>query len=288
MKTGICILIIFFLITPCFSKQKNIIKDTGKVVYLQKDKEILELILKLFSTDNKTSTADLIVKVGSFFKETPYVAHTLETEPEQLVVNLRELDCTTFAENCLAIARTIKSEAPSFEQFTRELQNIRYRNGVIDGYPSRIHYFSDWIFENNKNNLVKDISKEIANTPYPLIVNFMSTHPNSYVQLKNDSTLIPVFAAKEQEISTRKAYFIPEEKIAETESLLQNGDIAGITTNIKGLDMSHVVILQRVNGRIHILHASTTAQKVILSEESLEDYLKKSKSATGIMVARPL
>lgn len=288
MKTGICILLFSFLITPCFSKQKNIIKDTGKVVYLQKDKEILELILKLFSTDNKTSTAELIVKVGSFFKETPYVAHTLETEPEQLVVNLRELDCTTFAENCLAIARTIKSEAPSFEQFTRELQNIRYRNGVIDGYPSRIHYFSDWIFENNKNNLVKDISKEIANTPYPLIVNFMSTHPNSYVQLKNDSTLIPVFAAKEQEISTRKAYFIPEEKIAETESLLQNGDIAGITTNIKGLDMSHVVILQRVNGRIHILHASTTAQKVILSEESLEDYLKKSKSATGIMVARPL
>jgi hypothetical protein len=288
MKTGICILIFSFLITPCFSKQKNIIKDTGKVVYIQKDKEILEQILKFFSSENKTSTTELIVKVGSFFKETPYVAHTLETEPEQLVVNLRELDCTTFAENCLAIARTIKSETPSFEQFTCELQNIRYRNGVIDGYPSRIHYFSDWIFENNKNNLMKDISKEIANTPYPLIVNFMSTHPQSYIQLKNDSTLIPVIAAKEQEISKREMYFIPEEKIATFENLLQDGDIAGITTNIKGLDMSHVVILQRVNGRIHILHASTTAQKVILSEETLEDYLKKSKSATGIMVVRPL
>ncbi len=288
MKTGICILLFSFLITPCFSKQKNIIKNTGKVVYLQKDKEILEQILKFFSAESKTSTAELIFKVGSFFKETPYVAHTLETEPEQLVVNLSELDCTTFAENCLAIARTVKSKTPTFEQFTRELQNIRYRNGVIDGYPSRIHYFSDWIFENNKRELVKDVSKEIANTPYPLIVNFMSIHPQSYVQLKNDSTLIPVIAAKEQEISKREMYFIPKEKIAAFENQLQNGDIAGITTNIKGLDVSHVVVLQRVSGRIHILHASTTAQKVILSEETLEDYLKKSKSATGIMVARPL
>jgi hypothetical protein len=224
--------------------------------------------------------------VGSFFKETPYVAHTLETEPEQLVINLRELDCTTFAENCLAIARTVKSENPSFETFTKELQNIRYRNGEINGYPSRIHYFSDWIFENNKRNFVRDISKEIANTPYPLQVNFMSTHPKSYVQLK-DSTLIPVIAGQEQEISKRKMYFIPEEKIVEFENLLKNGDIAGITTSIKGMDISHVVILQRVAGRVHILHASQTANKVILSEETLEEYLKNSKSATGIMVARP-
>jgi len=288
MKSEICIFLIIFTLTSWITKTSDNRETSKKVVYLQEDKEILDKILHLYSNEKKTSTAELIVKVGNFLKETPYVAHTLEIEPEQLVVNLRELDCTTFAENSLAIARTIKSQTPSFEQFIRELQNIRYRNGVIDGYPSRIHYFSDWIFENNKNNLVKDISKEIANTPYPLIVNFMSTHPQSYVQLKNDSTLIPEIAAKEQEISKREMYFIPEEKIATFEKLLQNGDIAGITTNIKGLDMSHVVILQRVNGRIHILHASTTAKNVILSEETLEDYLKKNKSATGIMVIRPL
>lgn len=286
MKSGISILLLFFTITGSYSIPKKSTEISDKVVFLQKDKEILEQILRLYSTEKKAATADLIIKVGTFFKETPYVAHTLETEPEQLVVNLRELDCTTFAENCLAIARTIKSEKPSFEQFTRELQNIRYRNGIIDGYPSRIHYFSDWIFENNKRNLVKDLSKEIANTPYPLRVSFMSTHPESYIQLK-DTTLIPVIASQEREISRREMYFIPEEKIAAFEDRMQDGDIAGITTSIKGMDISHVVILQRVAGRIHILHASSTAKKVILSEETLEDYLKNSKSATGIMIARP-
>ena len=287
MKTGICLFLIISAITVCNSNSVKDTKTSEKVVYLQKDKEILEQILQLYSAEKNAATADLLIKVGTFFKETPYVAHTLETEPEQLIVNLRELDCTTFAENCLAIARTIKSKNPSFEQFTKELQYMRYHNGKINGYTSRIHYFSDWIFENNKKKLITDISKEIANIPYSLQVNFMSTHPKSYVQLK-DSTLIPVIAGQEQEINKRKMYFIPEEKIAAFEMSLKDGDIAGITTSIKGMDISHVVILQRVAGKMHILHASQTAKKVILSEETLEEYLKSSKSATGIMVARPL
>lgn len=287
MRTSIYLILFFFSLTSYSSKTKTVTETSVKAVYIQKDKEIFEQILKQFPAEKDLSTAELMIKVGAFFIETPYVAHTLEKEPEQLVVNLCELDCTTFTESVLAIARTIKSKNPSFEHFVAELQNIRYRNGIIDGYPSRIHYFSDWIFENDKRQLVKDVSEEIADIPYTLKVNFMSTHPESYVQLK-DSTLIPVIARQEQEISKREMYYIPEERIAEFENQLMDGDIAGITTSIKGLDILHVVILQRVSGRVHILHASSTAKKVILSAETLEEYLKSSKSATGIMVARPL
>jgi len=286
MKKVTCLFLSIFVLTLFYSKTGKSSEPLKGVVYLQNDKQIFEKILQQFSAEKNTPIADLVVKVGAFFSETPYVAHTLEIEPEQLVVNLRELDCTTFAENCLAISRTIKSENPSFGQFTSDLQNIRYRNGKIDGYPSRIHYFSDWIFENNKRNFIKDVSEEIAKIPYPLKVNFMSTHPASYVQLK-DSTLIPVIAKQEKEISARTMFYIPEEKLTEFEHLLKDGDIAGITTTQKGMDISHVVILQRVAGKIHILHASSTAKKVILSDESLEEYLKSSKSATGIMVTRP-
>lgn len=287
MKYKSYLYFLLIILLACSSKTKTITETSVKVVYVQKDKEIFEQILQKFSAEKDASTAKLMIKVGTCFIDTPYVAHTLEKEPEQLVINLRELDCTTFAESVLAISRTIKSANPSFEHFVAELQNIRYRNGIIDGYPSRIHYFSDWIFENDKRNIIKDISKEIANTPYPLKVNFMSAHPASYVQLK-DSTLVQVIAKQELEISSRQMFYIPEDKLAEFENLLQNGDIAGITTNVKGLDISHVVILQRIAGRVHILHASTTAKKVIISEETLEEYLKNSKPATGIMVARPL
>jgi hypothetical protein len=287
MKRKIVLFVVLPLFFACNAAKENKTDGPVNVVAQEKDKQILEQILELFSGEKDTPLPVLMVKTGTFFKETPYVAHTLETEPEQLVVNLREMDCTTFAENCLAISRTIKSKNPGFDKFTQELQKIRYRNGKIEGYPSRIHYFSDWIYTNDKKGLVKDVSNEIAKTGYDLNVNFMSTHPDRYKQLKNNTEFVNKLAKQEKEISSRTMYYIPEGKIAEVEDKLQDGDIAGITTNIGGLDISHVVLLVRKEGKIHILHASSAAEKVIVSENTLEDYLLNSKPATGIMVARP-
>ncbi len=287
MKVLIIFLSVFLFSLGCSSTSKNQPEKSQKVIYQPEDKEILNNVFTLCSEDINKPVSELIIKIGTYFKETPYVGHTLEFEPEQLVINLREMDCNTFAENCLAIAKTIKSGKLTFEKFTDELTNIRYRNGIIDDYPSRLHYFSDWIYNNEEKNLIKDVSSVIANTPYPLHVNFMSTHPQSYVQLK-DSLLLPVIVSQEKNISTRKMYYIPENKISEVENQLKDGDIAGITTDIAGLDISHVVILVRINGRIHILHASSVAEKVVVSENTLEDYLLSSKRSTGIMVARPL
>ncbi|MBK6282852.1 MAG: DUF1460 domain-containing protein [Draconibacterium sp.] len=135
--------------------------------------------------------------------------------------------------------------------------------------------------------IVKSVSQEIAGTPYRKTINFMSTHPESYLQLKNHPEIQKIIAEREREISMRKTYFIPKEKIGEIESKLNDGDIVGITSRVDGLDISHVGILVRINGRIHLMHASTTAEKVVISDNSLEDYLLKSKSVTGIMVARP-
>lgn len=289
MKFAFSILPFLILFISCNSAQKKVSNNTDNIIFQPKDKEIIDELFEILALEKTTSLPVLMIKVGTFFKETPYVASTLEINPEEekLVVNLREMDCTTFAENCLAIARTIKRDEPTFEKFTSELQKIRYRDGKIDGYPSRLHYFSDWIYNNAQKKLVKRVSKEITGIPYPLHVNFMSTHPGSYIQLK-DSTLIPIIEKQEKEISSRSMYYIPQERVTEFEDKLKDGDIAGITTNIDGMDIQHVVILVRKEGRIHMLHASSAAEKVILSDETLEDYLLNSKRATGIMVARPV
>jgi len=288
MKTHVLTLLVLSFLCSCNSTPVNPTLDSGKVIYQAKDKEILEQVLNLYSAEKDATTSDLMLKVGSFFQGTPYVAHTLEKEDEQLVINLRELDCTTFAENCLAISRTLSSESHTFDQFCAELQFIRYRDGLINGYPSRLHYFCDWIFNNAQANLVKDISEEIAQTPFPKQINFMSSHPDSYRQLKDSIPLVEAIAAQEKEISARKMFFIPETRIAEIESKLMDGDIAGITTEIEGIAIQHVVILVRQDGRIHLLHASSKAEKVVLSDITLEEYLLNSKTASGIMLARPL
>jgi len=285
MKTTHFSLLILFLLLACAKSSKN---ENG-IIFQPEDKTILNQVFELFSEEQETPVPALMVKVGTYFLGTPYVAHTLETDTsEQLVVNLREMDCTTFAENCLAISKTINSGKLTFEQFTNELKKIRYRDGIPDGYPSRLHYFSDWIYTNHQKKIIRHVSKEIAGISCPIEVHFMSTHPESYRQLKADPALIKIIEAQEKEISAREMHFIPEEKIPEVEDQLQDGDIAGITTNIDGLDISHVILLVRKNNRIHLMHASSLAEKVIISEETLEAYLQKSNKTTGIMVARPL
>ena len=288
MKTQLLALLVLSSLFSCNSTSKDSDAESENIIYQPKDKEILEQLFNLYSGEKEATTSALMVKVGSFFQLTPYVAHTLETDDEQLVINLREMDCTTFAEYCLAISRTIKSDKQSFDQFASELQLIRYRDGHIDGYPSRLHYFCDWIFNNAQANLVKDMSEEIAQTPFPKQINFMSKHPDSYRQLKDSIPLVEAIAAQEKLISARKMFFIPETKIAELESKLMDGDIVGITTEIDGIAIQHVGILIRQEGRIHLMHASSKAEKVVVSDLTLEEYLLNSNTASGIMVARPL
>ncbi len=280
---------IFILLMACAPAKKSPEKSLEKITINQTDQNIFNRIEASLEEVKNPSMSTLMLHIGRFLMETPYVAHTLEiNETEQLVVNLREMDCTTFAENCLALSRTFQSKKHTLEKFTSELQKIRYRNGKITDYTSRIHYFSDWIYDNSKKKVVNDISKEIAETIFPNSVSFMSTHPDSYKQLKDNPDFTAQIAAQEKEISARKVYYIPEEKLASVESKLRDGDIVGITTNIKGLDISHVGILVQQAGRIHLMHASSLAMKVVISENTLEDYLFNSKSATGIMVVRAL
>jgi len=280
--------VFYFLMASCTFKG-NGETEKFKIISTEEDKEIVEQIFELFAEETNAPTSVLMVKLGTYFEGTPYAAHTLEKgDEEQLVVNLRGLDCTTLVENCLALAKTIQSGDHTFKQFTKELKNVRYRSGKIDGYPSRLHYTTDWIFDNQQKKLVRNLSKEIGATPYPKEINFMSAHPDSYRQLKDSSHLVEIIAQKENDINSRQHFYIPEEKLAEVEDQLMDGDIVGITTGIEGLDISHMGILVRKAGRIHLLHASSSEEKVVLSEETLEEYLLSSKSATGIMVARPL
>lgn len=252
------------------------------------DEEICRQILTELQQHSEKTTAELVVEAGKLLMNTPYVAHTLETAPEQLIVNLRELDCTTFAENCLALARTAKTRKPSFKHFKNELQHIRYRGGEIDGYPSRLHYFSDWIVDNDKKHTVKSVSQSIGNTGFGKTINFMSQHPNSYKPLKNNAVFIEALHKQEQKLTNTKLHYIPTEKLETLKHLIKDGDIFGITTNIDGLDITHVGIAVFKSNELHFMHASSKAEKVILSEETLYEYLNNRESATGIMIARPL
>ncbi|MCZ7601844.1 MAG: DUF1460 domain-containing protein [Melioribacteraceae bacterium] len=269
-----------------------VLSTSAQAVFTNNDIEICKTKFNLaFEKDLfEKPINEVIIEIGKSFLGLDYEAHTLEKGvDEKLVVHLSGLDCYTFLEASLVFARCIKLGDTTFGCFQKELENIRYRNGKLDEYPSRLHYFSDWIFDMNKRGIAKDITQDIGGIPYQNNVNFMSTHPDSYMQLNANPAFTEEIEKIEKEISARDYFYIPEDKIKLIEENIESGDILGITTNIKGLDISHTGIAIRLDdGRIHLLHAPNVGKQIEISEKPLAEYIQSIKQQTGIMVVRPL
>lgn len=218
----------------------------------------------------------------------PYVANTLDmADEETLVVHLDKADCTTFVETVLALSLTDKKGKTDFGSFKEALQCIRYREGHLKGYASRLHYFSDWIKDNEKKGIVRERTREIMTfIPQVLQLDFMSTHRDSYRQLRNNLLLTAQIAEIEKEWKNVSVSYIPKASLnASSENLgIKNGDILAITTNIKGLDVVHTGFAIWMGGKLHLLHASSAMKKVILDPQPLFDYSKNKKAHTGVRV----
>jgi hypothetical protein len=205
------------------------------------------------------------------------------TSNEQLVVNLRQLDCWTHVECSLALA--LAGPQGSFQDFQNYLKTLRYWGGNVEGYGSRIHYFSGWLLQAEKLGFVQDITRDLGGVPYRKKISYISARPQKYPKIKDEKTLQELKNA-ESRITRHPWYFIPKSKVALKEHLLREGDIIILTSAKADLDISHQGFAVRRNGRIHLLHASSLSKKVIVSALPLHQYLAKQRGQSGIMVAR--
>lgn len=256
--------------------------------YTKSDSLIYEAYTKEFSNYKDKPFNELIINTAKYFLGKPYVASTLEIlDEEKLIINLREFDCTTFVENCIALSGVIKSKDLSFENYSKLLTLLRYRDSKIDGYISRLHYTTDWIYENEKDGILRNISSEIGGQKVEKVLNFMSTHPQSYKHLKNNPNNIQKIKEIENSINSRNTYeIIPVSAIPAAIEKIHDGDIIAFATSIKGLDYSHMGIAYWNNGKLHFIHASSRAKQVIIESKTLLGYCKDSKNCSGISVLR--
>lgn len=230
--------------------------------------------------------SDLVCEIGNYFLGAPYKSSTLESgHKEKLIVNFRQFDCFTFLETVMALTRCALAHDLSMKCFRSELQFIRYRQGIVDGYASRLHYFSDWFFDNKKKGIVKDISRQIGAKPQYKVINFMTTHRDAYPALQ-DENVFQKIRKIEKLISRRKFYVLPKEEFNGAAGKIKTGDIVALASNTDGLDTAHVGFALWQGKKLHLLHASSKAKSVVVSAKSLIDYLRQNKQYTGIIVAR--
>jgi hypothetical protein len=251
-----------------------------------RDRKIFDALTRTFTREKANTTGEWMIRLGRHFLGAPYAAGTLEKEgPEALVINLRQFDCLTFVENIIALTQLFLSEHVSFDRYREILASIRYRQGRLDAYASRLHYFTDWLFDNERKGIVKNISRTLGGQPFSKKVNFMTEHPDHYPALK-DRDVYRQIRAIERRIQQRLCYYMPRVSLKKIENRIVDGDLIAVTTRTEGLDVTHVGIAVHVRQRIHFLHASSLAGSVIISTETLDRYLARSKDHSGIMLAR--
>ena len=230
-------------------------------------------------------------RVGQELVGTPYVAFTLETEEpvEYCTVDLEGLDCVTFFESTLDMARVIP-KGLTRERLIREVRHTRYRGGDQRDYSSRLHYTLDWMDDNQKKGVVRILTPELPGArPFLQRVGFMSSHPNSYVQLKANPSLVPMIATTEYAIDHRDHRYIPSAAVAGVEPLLRTGDIIGLCATQAGIDIAHTGIAYRnPDGVLCFFDATNAPGRMDVRVGARLSERLSPKAHTGIVVARPL
>lgn len=283
MKSKITISIIFTIIL------------TSLIVIAQitnKNNQILDKLFSNAKTENwqKLKQEELIPLIAKSFLGTKYTAGTLENpEKEICLVNLEGLDCFTFVEAVININRLILDQKFNADSLYDYVMQTRYRVGADLNnlkYTDRLHYTCEWLLQNQKLGLFKDITKELGGEKIKFNLGFMSQNPKFYPALVKYPEYIPIIEKTEKYINSKEFYYISKDKVKAIESKLKSGDIILIATSKKGLDYSHLGFAYRETvGTMRLLHASTKQKEVII-DKSISEYLANNTSATGISVLR--
>ena len=279
--------IVFVFVFLCSSGAK-----AQDIFYLKSDSVKVVSLLRKAQADKPSN---LMLYFAHLFEGVPYVAHTLEiSATEKLIINLRELDCTTLVENVFALALTAKQGSVSWDDYCTNLALIRYRNGKPEGYASRNHYFYWWVESNMQKKLIT-----LPDIPTPLRyrqvidVNYMSNHIDSYRMLKNGGAKVQKLIREYEKASFGKVmYYIPVAQLGKKKDVLsciKDGDILAIVTRRQGLDTSHIGIAEwGSDGYLHLLNASKIFKKVVLDSRPINKYMATQRLQQGIWVIRPI
>ncbi|AFY70292.1 protein of unknown function DUF1460 [Thalassoporum mexicanum PCC 7367] len=221
--------------------------------------------------------------IGSGYRE-----GLLDRSPqEKLVVSLTQFDCVLLVEIALALAMGVAVEDYTPTTLAKNVQSLRYSDGEVNGYCSRLHYFSDWINDNQKRGQVVEIGDRLGGLPLNKPLRFMSNHWQLYPKLIGSKANRDCITAMEKGINTQQISYVPTDKIRAAYGQLQPGDIIAIATEIEGLDVTHTGLAYRhSDGNFGLIHASPVGRVVV--SHDLQAYIARQPQAIGILVARPI
>lgn len=211
---------------------------------------------------------ELIERLSARLLGTPYGANMLvgsATEPEQLVVDLRRVDCFTYLDYLDAGSRSADRD-----QFLTNLVTTRYIDGRVE-FAQRKHFFTDWAGR-----------ERLAATDITASLSPAAVTTTKHLNAKADGGLyLPGVPVVDRAIT-----YIPSAAVdGGVSAALRTGDYLGAYTPEAGLDVTHVGIIVATPAGPVFRNASSLAANNQVVDTPLTDYLR---TVPGIVVLRPL
>ncbi len=199
------------------------------------------------------------------FLGVPYMASTLigsPHDPEVFVINLEGVDCFTFIDYVEAMRLS-----RSFRLFREHLKRVRYRSATVS-YQTRRHFFTDWL----ARRMVYDATQGVAGKRAVTVRKALN-------EKEEGSSLLPGI----RPVSRLITYIPAAEVVGEVVlSKLRTGDYVGIYSETAGLDVSHVGIFVKDQGKALFRHASLIEKRVVD-----QDFAEYMSGKPGIVILRP-
>jgi 3D (Asp-Asp-Asp) domain-containing protein len=239
---------------------------------------LMQTVRKDFTDLNKR-----IQYISSRGLGTPYVVFNLGEggtapyDPDPLV-NFSQTDCMTFCEHTLAMAIST-----TYQEMFKNLQKIRYKDGVID-IRTRNHYsMADWL--PNNNWFLKDVTGEVGGS--------LCKQMTKTINRKKDFIYLGIPEEELKAVAPPQKLtidYIPNESLIRITDNLKGGEIVSIISNRAGIFSAHMGIIVRDEwDNVIFRHGSSreTIREVIdVPFKEMVDQLRQSKTRVGMAFMR--
>ncbi len=232
------------------------------------------------------SFGQLVARAAHLQLGVPY-APAASPDPEALVIDLETFDCVTLIESTLAVARCTWAGTEDVECFAREVQASRYKAGKVDGFISRLHYFSDWFDDNAKRGRVQELTPKLGGHEITVPSFFLSLHGKAHPAMARADVRAQV-AELEARLSRTPSLILEREQLAKAQRHLESGDLVAIVTTKPGILISHVgFVWMDADKKPRFMHASSHHGRVLVTSE-VATYVGRWPDRRGAVIARPL
>ncbi len=219
----------------------------------------------------------LTALIAEKFIGRPAVAVSKTDSVGEAEIRLDGFDEFSFINAVAALAKI--STSPGIirpKDVEKGIENITFRHGDADGFPTRMLYGGDWVVDNRARGNVKELTEDYSDQFKTKSLSWITRHRDEYAALKDSAT----YERQRMVEMGYRTFKIPHMKRESSEwkqviSDLQEGDLIMLLTPNPDKDVLEMgYIISRPDG-FHFIHLSEKDGKVVEENEVLGRYIKR-------------